>query len=137
MFITVFTRARHTNPVLFEILIDLRSLFYLSVILCLFLSLLSSACGRSADWATLMRADKKWQPIVVTSNNDPLFSSHPGLGLPRGLVTSVVTTKTLCAFLFSPCIRISLNIGEWQLQTRSTCTRELRTVAKFRFLQRH
>jgi hypothetical protein len=114
--------------VLFEILIDLRFLFCLTAIHCLFLPLLGSACGRSADWTTVMRADKKWQPIVVTSNNDPLFSSHSGIGLPRGLFTSVVPTKTLCAFLFSPCIRISLNTGEWQLQTRSTCTRELRTV---------
>jgi hypothetical protein len=125
----VFTRARHKNPVLFEILIDLRSLFYLTAILRLFMSLLS-ARGRSADWTALMRVDKKWQPIVVTSNNDPLFSSHPGLGLQRGLLTSVLPTKTLCAFLFIPCIRISLNIGEWQLQTRSTCTRELRTILK-------
>jgi len=114
--------------VLFEILIYLRSMFYLTAILCLLPSLLSSNCGQSADWTTLMRTNKKWQPIVFTSNNDSLFSSHPGLGLPRGLFTSVVPTKTLCAFLFSLCIRISLNIGEWQLQTRSTCTRELRTV---------
>lgn len=65
----------------------------------------SCRCGRSADWTTLMRADKKWHPIVVTSNNDPLFSSHPDLALPRGHFTLVVPTKTLYAFLFRPCIR--------------------------------
>jgi len=119
----MLTRARHMNIVLYEILIDLRSLFYLTAFLCLFLSLLSSACGRSADWAGLMRADKEWQPIAVTSNDDPLFSSHPGLGLPRRLFTSVVPTKTLYVFLFSPCVRI---FKYWAVAAATT--RELRTV---------
>ena len=51
---------------------------------------------------TLMGADKKWQAIVVWSNTDLLLSSHLSLCRACSVFTSLVLTKTLCSFVFSP-----------------------------------
>jgi hypothetical protein len=66
-------RSSHVKVVANGYLNGFGPLFYVKTIACQFPVLHRSACGRSAEWATLIRTDRKWQPIVIRQNNQCLL----------------------------------------------------------------
>jgi len=85
-------RSSHVRVVANGYLNGFGPLFYVTTIACQFPALHRTAYEQSAEWATLIRADRKWQPIVVRQNYQSLLYALSNRGTVQHSVAVIRTT---------------------------------------------